>query len=76
MSSAQYSYPTFTHLAVSEYIPVSGREPPILIGSDVVADGFVAWPETGDVANTIANETSRTVTMPFFIFIPSFLENC
>jgi len=48
-------------------MPVNDKAPPIFIGSDVGVDGFVTWPETGNVANTIANETRKMVILLFFI---------
>jgi hypothetical protein len=67
MSSAQDSYPAFTHLACSEANPVSGKEPPILMGSPVGVEGFAGWQRTGDAINTTAKEMIRLVIMLFFI---------
>jgi len=41
MSSAEYSYPALIHFADSEYIPVSDKDPPFLMGLTGGAVSFV-----------------------------------
>jgi hypothetical protein len=69
MSSGQASYPALTHFAYSEANPVSGKAPPILVGSPAGAGVLVVWLKTGAVAQIKAGKTRKMITVFFSMIV-------
>jgi hypothetical protein len=67
----------------SEYIPVNGKDPPILIGFEEGKDAFGGWPKRGELKQRIAtNEIKKCLPTfssfqyaPFIIYLFFILEN-
>jgi hypothetical protein len=57
-------------LVDSEKSPVSGKEPPILIGV-IPGEGVVdPWPKAGDITKNMASEIRRAANNSFLILMP------